>query len=63
MSPNIIQRVKETEDVFVREMEFEPRVTPEFELKLDTATVLSAVNNLVFFQIKGKLEIQGWYTR
>ena len=56
MSPNIIQRVKETEDVFVREMEFEARVTPDFELKLDTATVLSAVNNLVFFQIKGKLK-------
>ena len=39
---------------FYKEMELIPRVSPEFELTLDTSQVLHSIETMSFFQMKGK---------
>ena len=39
---------------FVRDVEFEPRVSADFQLKLDTQAVLRAIQALNLTEMKGK---------
>ena len=39
---------------FFKEMDLIPRVSPEFELTLDTSPVIHSIQTMNFFQMKGK---------
>ena len=39
---------------FFKEMDLIPRVSPEFELTLDTEPVIHSIQTMNFFQMKGK---------
>ena len=55
VSSPLVSRVATVEKCFNKEMELEPRVSPDFELSLDDHSVLRAIQTLNFFQMKGKI--------
>ncbi len=57
VSSPLISRVSGIDVSFNKEMELEPRVSPDFELSLDNNSVLHSIQTLNFFQMKGELII------
>ena len=56
ISSSLLNRVAGVDQNFFKEMDLIPRVSPEFELTLDTATVVHSIQTMNFFQMKGKLD-------
>ncbi|XP_070180579.1 E3 ubiquitin-protein ligase TRIM9-like [Littorina saxatilis] len=54
VSPGLINRVSMADINFNKEMELAPRVSPEFELTLDNTPCIHTIQNMNFFQMKGK---------
>ncbi|KAK0041990.1 E3 ubiquitin-protein ligase TRIM9-like isoform X2 [Biomphalaria pfeifferi] len=54
VSSGLISRVATADANFNKEMELAPRVSPEFELTLDNTPAIHAIQNMSFFQMKGK---------
>ncbi|ESO94244.1 hypothetical protein LOTGIDRAFT_215734 [Lottia gigantea] len=52
ISSGLIYRVSEAKRNFNKEMEFAPRISPEFEMTLDNKPSLRAIENMNFFQMK-----------
>lgn len=53
VSSGLLSRVAVADQNFNKEMEFVPRISPEFELTLDNKSVLHAIQTMNFFQMKG----------
>jgi hypothetical protein len=53
VSNSLLGRVGSAERSFNKDMEFEARVSSDFELSLDYETVLNAIEALNFLQMKG----------
>ena len=58
VSGPLISRVENVGQLFNKEMEMEPRVSHEFELSLDSDSVLHTVQTLNFFQMKGEKSLE-----
>lgn len=54
VSPGLINRVSTADINFNKEMELAPRISPEFELTLDNTPCIHTLENMNFFQMKGK---------
>ncbi|CAH1791254.1 unnamed protein product [Owenia fusiformis] len=52
VSSGLIHRVSSSDVTFNKEMGLQPVVSPDFELTLDNASVLHAIQNLNYFQLK-----------
>ncbi|XP_033734829.1 E3 ubiquitin-protein ligase TRIM9-like isoform X1 [Pecten maximus] len=52
VSSGLLSRVSVADQNFNKEMEFVPRISPEFELTLDNKSVLHAIQTMNFFQMK-----------
>ena len=53
MSNSLIKRVATIDNNFVKDLEFEPRVSAGFELKLDSQPVFNAIHSMDFLEMKG----------
>jgi len=53
VSSGLLSRVSSAEQGFTKEMEFVPRISPEFELTLDNKSVMHTIQTMNFFQMKG----------
>ncbi|KAL8608862.1 hypothetical protein ACOMHN_052180 [Nucella lapillus] len=54
VSPGLINRVSMADINFNKEMELAPRISPEFEMTLDNTPCIHTIQNMNFFQMKGK---------
>ena len=54
ISSPLIKRVAQVDSGFVKDVEFEPRAAPEFEMQLDREPVLSAIQSMNFLEMKGR---------
>ena len=57
ISSSLLNRVANVDQNFYKDMDLIPRVSPEFELTLDTAPVVHSIQTMNFFQMKGKLYV------
>ena len=55
ISNSLLSRVATVDQNFYKEMDLIPRVSPEFELTLDTSPVIHSIQTMNFFQMKGKI--------
>lgn len=55
VSNGLLSRVNMANQNFNKDIELVPRVSPEFELTLDSTPVQHSIQTMNFFQMKGKL--------
>ena len=56
MSNSLLSRVATVDQNFYKEMDLIPRVSPEFDLTLETSPVIHSIQTMNFFQMKGKFD-------
>jgi len=54
VSSPLIRRVTQVDTRFIKQLEFEPRVAAEFDFHVDSEPVLQAIDQLDFYELKGK---------